>query len=168
MDESARASLTNREGEALLLLAQGYRVAEVASRLGVSRSTVETHLKSARRKLGVGSSLLAARAVYGHDAPPRKMGSGVSGMAIDDAVGEEAAPASIEAPVGEQATGNDGNGLEDRPGDILGRLFGRNGDRNGLTGVERIVAWLLITAVVGMGSFASLAVPYLVQALRSH
>lgn len=168
MDETALASLTIREREALLLLAQGYRVGEAAARLGVSRSTVETHLKSARRKLGLGSSLLAARTLYGEDPPPRKMGSGVSGMVIDAPVEEQGVSASIEMPAGKQPAEGDVTGRDDRHDDLLGRLFGRRDNRNGLTRPERLIAWLLLTALVGIGSFASLAIPYLVQALRRH
>ena len=89
IDDSALNSLTARGRDVLLLMAQGYRVSEIGPRLGVSTSTVETHLKSSRRKLGVSSSLLAARAVYGGDAPPRNLGTALSGVVHDDPATEE-------------------------------------------------------------------------------
>lgn len=166
MDENALESLTARERDALLLMAQGYRVAEIGPRMGVSTSTVESHLKSARRKLGLSSSLLAARAVYGDDAPPRNLGSAFSGMATAPADDEEGEPAPTMEPVGGQPTRARQTGPMDKAPDTLGRLFGRDGNRNGLTRTERLIAWMLLSALVGIGAFASLAIPYLVEALR--
>lgn len=159
-------TLTPRERDALLLMAQGYRVAEIGPRMAVSVSTVETHLKSARRKLGVSSSLLAARAVYGDDAPPRNLGSGVSGMAAEAAFIDEPPSVPSVEPIGKQVQPAGIEGRTHVPSDVLGRMFGRDGDRNGLTKAERLIAWMLLSALVGMGAFASLAIPYLVAALH--
>lgn len=166
MDDTALNSLTARERDVLLLLAQGYRVAEIGPRLGVSTSTVETHLKSARRRLGVSSSLLAARALYGEDAPPRNLGSDLSGMAEADPAPEEGEPASNAEPDGEHVQQSAGDGRHDQPSDVLGRMFGKQGNRNGLTKLERLAVWMLLTALVGIGAFASLAIPYMVEALH--
>lgn len=166
MDDSALNSLTARERDVLLLMAQGYRVAEIGPRLGVSTSTVESHLKSARRRLGVSSSLLAARAVYGGDAPPRNLGTDLSGMARTAAVTEEDEPVPDEEPVGEHALQSADDGRFDQSSDILERMFGKQGNRNGLTKLERLIAWMLLSALVGIGAFASLAIPYLVEALH--
>lgn len=166
MDQNAVDSLTVRERDALLLLAQGYRVAEIGPRMTVSVSTVETHLKSARRKLGVSSSLLAARAVYGDDTPPRNLGSGLSGMATPVESADEPPSVPIVEPVGEKAPSPTNTVRLDQPSDALGRLFGKEGNRNGLSKVERLIAWMLLSALVGIGAFASLAIPYLVEALH--
>ena len=50
---AALSELTEREYECLELLAQGVETREVAERLNVSLSTVHTHMKRAREKLGL-------------------------------------------------------------------------------------------------------------------
>lgn len=47
-----RGALTAREDEVLGLVAAGWTSAEIAARLAVSPATVESHVRSARRKLG--------------------------------------------------------------------------------------------------------------------
>ena len=47
--------LTSREIDALRLLARGFRYAEVAEHLGITRNTAAGYLKSAYRKLKVRS-----------------------------------------------------------------------------------------------------------------
>jgi DNA-binding NarL/FixJ family response regulator len=56
------SDLTQREWEVLDLLESGLEIVEIAERLVLSEETVRTHLKSTRRKLGVGSreELIAA------------------------------------------------------------------------------------------------------------
>jgi DNA-binding CsgD family transcriptional regulator len=168
MNATAVDTLTPRERNALLLMAQGYRVAEIGPRMGVSPSTVETHLKSARRKLGFSSSLLAARAVYGQDAPPGNLGSALSGMGPEDSTIDWDEPVPKTDPVGEQSQSPPTVHGSDRSSDYLGRTFGKAGNRNGLSRTERLIAWLVLSALVGIGAFASLAIPYLVAALRNH
>ena len=168
MDGTAVDTLTPRERNALLLMAQGYRVAEIGPRMGVSPSTVETHLKSARRKLGFSSSLLAARAVYGQDAPPGNLGSALSGMGPERPPVDESEPVPTMDPAGEQSPKQPNIDLRDPSSDYLGRTFGRAGNRNGLSKTERLIAWIALSALVGIGAFASLAIPYLVAALRNH
>lgn len=67
------AELTDRERECLELLATGTETRLIAERLDVSISTVHTHLKRAREKLGLPSveSLIsfAARYCYPPDKP---------------------------------------------------------------------------------------------------
>ena len=48
--------LTGREGDVLLLLANGCTYAEIGHRLGISVHTVGTHVKNCYRKLGVRSA----------------------------------------------------------------------------------------------------------------
>ncbi|MFZ5786927.1 MAG: helix-turn-helix transcriptional regulator, partial [Acidobacteriota bacterium] len=58
--------LSPREGEALALLLQGKKAAEIASRLGITEYTVKDHLKHAYAKLGINSrSQLLARLAAG-------------------------------------------------------------------------------------------------------
>jgi DNA-binding NarL/FixJ family response regulator len=49
----SRLGLTRREGEVLLLLADGISPSDVAKKLSVSRETVHSHLKAIYQKLGV-------------------------------------------------------------------------------------------------------------------
>lgn len=69
------ASLSEREKEALALLAQGYSDKEIASQLGISFDTVRTHLKHIYDKLHVRSRTEAAakylQSTEAADSPPR-------------------------------------------------------------------------------------------------
>jgi DNA-binding CsgD family transcriptional regulator len=47
-----RGGLTGRERQVLALIGRGVTNAEISTRLGVSRRTVETHIASASAKLG--------------------------------------------------------------------------------------------------------------------
>jgi DNA-binding CsgD family transcriptional regulator len=51
--------ITNREGDVLLLLADGCTYEQIALRLGISVHTVGTHVKNCYRKLGVRSAAQA-------------------------------------------------------------------------------------------------------------
>ena len=57
---SAAVSLSAREREVLVLLAQGERIADIAARLGISRHTAGDHVKSIYRKLEIDSRAQAA------------------------------------------------------------------------------------------------------------
>lgn len=54
-------SLTSREREVLAWTAVGWRQAEIAANLGLSKRTVENHLRNARRRLGVATTAEAIR-----------------------------------------------------------------------------------------------------------
>lgn len=56
--------LTRRERECILPLARGLTYEQIGDELGVSQSTVRTHLHHAYRKLGVRNSREAVRAIY--------------------------------------------------------------------------------------------------------
>ena len=62
--------LTVRESECLELLAQGFDTHEIGKELDVSLSTVHTHLKRAREKLGLSDieSLISFAARYCYPA----------------------------------------------------------------------------------------------------
>ncbi len=47
--------LTDREREVTLLIARGYTYPEIGNRLGISRKTVEAHMRNIFEKLGVAS-----------------------------------------------------------------------------------------------------------------
>ncbi|OYX30836.1 MAG: hypothetical protein B7Y99_11215 [Caulobacterales bacterium 32-69-10] len=59
-EKEAEANLTPRELEVLQLLARGSRVAEAATRLGLTEQTVATYVKIIYRKLGITSRAEAA------------------------------------------------------------------------------------------------------------
>ncbi len=69
---AVRAQLTAREFETLSLVADGCTTADIAARLGVGESTVESHIRSARNKLGARSRAHAASMLPGamHTKPP--------------------------------------------------------------------------------------------------
>ncbi len=53
--------LTDREREVLALIARHFTTAEIAARLGLSKTTVRTHVEHILAKLGVRSRREAAR-----------------------------------------------------------------------------------------------------------
>ena len=57
--ESQLEKLTTREKEVLRLMAQGISSREIAAKLGISYTTVRTHIRSLGSKLGVHSKLEA-------------------------------------------------------------------------------------------------------------
>lgn len=61
--ETVAASLSPREREVLLLLAEGLSNKQMARRLNVSDNTVKTHLANAYNKLGVNKRVQAVMAV---------------------------------------------------------------------------------------------------------
>jgi len=63
------AQLTGRERECLLLLLEGLDTGTMVERLGVSRTTVRTHLQAVLTKLGVHSRLEAASFAVRHRLP---------------------------------------------------------------------------------------------------
>jgi two-component system, NarL family, nitrate/nitrite response regulator NarL len=63
------AHLTSRERECLMMLVEGLDTAGMVNRLGVSRTTVRTHLQAVLTKLGVHSRLEAASFAVRHRLP---------------------------------------------------------------------------------------------------
>ena len=63
------AHLTSRERECLMMLVEGLDTAAMVQRLGVSRTTVRTHLQAVLTKLGVHSRLEAASFAVRHRLP---------------------------------------------------------------------------------------------------
>lgn len=64
--DTVAATLTGRERECLSLLVAGQDTAAIVARMGVSRTTVRTHLQSVLTKLGVHSRLEAASFAVRH------------------------------------------------------------------------------------------------------
>lgn len=56
--------LTSREEEVVFLLCEGYQAKEVASRLGVSPRTVETHKANILKKLGFNNMVELVRYAF--------------------------------------------------------------------------------------------------------
>lgn len=63
------AQLTSRERECLMMLVEGLDTVAMVARLGVSRTTVRTHLQSVLTKLAVHSRLEAASFAVHHGLP---------------------------------------------------------------------------------------------------
>ncbi|HUA29034.1 MAG TPA: response regulator transcription factor [Streptosporangiaceae bacterium] len=86
------AHLTCRERECLMLLVEGLDTAAMVTRLGVSRTTVRTHLQAVLTKLGVHSRLEAASFAVRHRLPDLW-----SGEEVGQAVAPAARAASLHA-----------------------------------------------------------------------
>jgi DNA-binding CsgD family transcriptional regulator len=65
--------LTHRERRVLRLLASGHSVKSAAAEEGISENAASELLRSARRKLGTGSSREAARLLAAHGGEPQKI-----------------------------------------------------------------------------------------------
>jgi DNA-binding NarL/FixJ family response regulator len=57
--EEVAAGLTSRERQVLELLSDGHTMRQIATRLGISPRTVETHVAKLYRKLGVSTRVQA-------------------------------------------------------------------------------------------------------------
>jgi DNA-binding NarL/FixJ family response regulator len=69
-DREGISRLTGRETEILASLAQGSSTEEVADQLGISRLTVQSHVKSILAKLGVHSKVEAVTLAWRHGLAP--------------------------------------------------------------------------------------------------
>jgi two-component system nitrate/nitrite response regulator NarL len=85
--------LTGRERECLMMLVEGLDTVSITRRLGVSRTTVRTHLQSVLTKLGVHSRLEAVSFAVRHRLPDLWPESGQPGAA-----GSPAGPAPARIP----------------------------------------------------------------------
>lgn len=97
----ARGELSTREEQVLMLVGDGHASASIAALLGIDRTTVDSHVLSARRKLGARSRREAALRVAAADpaparagAPPRP-GQGESPRDKAEAAGREALVAAL-------------------------------------------------------------------------
>lgn len=68
MDANPLDSLTPKERDCLRLVAPDSKSAVIAAQLGIAVPTVETHIRSARAKLGGVSRFVAARMLIEHEA----------------------------------------------------------------------------------------------------
>lgn len=92
-------TLTEREKETLRLLLAGHDAKSAASALGLSVHTVNERLREARRKLGVGSSREAARALARAE-DPNFLGDKQFGVAGTAAPGPEHRPSDQRRRLG--------------------------------------------------------------------
>jgi two-component system, NarL family, nitrate/nitrite response regulator NarL len=88
--------LTSRERECLMMLVEGLDTAAMVERLGVSRTTVRTHLQAVLTKLGVHSRLEAASFAVRHRLPDL-WAAGEGGSVSAPAMFAASAPAVGEA-----------------------------------------------------------------------
>ena len=79
--DTVAATLTGRERECLSLLVAGLDTAAIVARMGVSRTTVRTHLQSVLTKLGVHSRLEAASFAVRHHLVDAWAEPGLAGAA---------------------------------------------------------------------------------------
>jgi two-component system nitrate/nitrite response regulator NarL len=84
--------LTSRERECLMMLVEGLDTAAMVDLLGVSRTTVRTHLQSVLTKLGVHSRLEAASFAVRHRLPDLWSGENLAATA------SAARPSAVRAP----------------------------------------------------------------------
>jgi DNA-binding CsgD family transcriptional regulator len=61
-------TLSERQKQVLRLVAQNHQAKEIARLLGISESTVKTHMEESRRRLGIATSREAARFLVAHEA----------------------------------------------------------------------------------------------------
>ncbi|WP_256513664.1 response regulator transcription factor [Actinoallomurus soli] len=66
-----RPHLSPREDQTLRMLARGLTHSQIATQLGVRKSTVDTYVERIRAKLGVGNKAELARAAMEREMPPR-------------------------------------------------------------------------------------------------
>lgn len=71
MDANPLDSLTPKERDCLRLVAPDRKSAVIAAALGIAVPTVETHIRSARAKLGGVSRFVAARMLADYEARVR-------------------------------------------------------------------------------------------------
>jgi two-component system, NarL family, nitrate/nitrite response regulator NarL len=92
------AHLTSRERECLMMLVEGLDTAAMVTRLGVSRTTVRTHLQAVLTKLGVHSRLEAASFAVRHRLPDLWSGE-EAGQATAPAARSASIPAARSASI---------------------------------------------------------------------
>ncbi|EGF92344.1 bacterial regulatory protein, luxR family protein [Asticcacaulis biprosthecium C19] len=101
-------TLSERQKQVLRLVAQNHQAKEIARLLGISESTVKTHMEEGRRRLGIATSREAARYLAAQEsasapvAPLPPQGGYPSGSmdqpATDAAVSSEAEPLPVRPP----------------------------------------------------------------------
>jgi two-component system nitrate/nitrite response regulator NarL len=92
------AHLTSRERECLMMLVEGLDTAAMVDLLGVSRTTVRTHLQSVLTKLGVHSRLEAASFAVRHRLPDLWSGESLPAAASAARPGGAVRPGVMRAP----------------------------------------------------------------------
>ena len=91
-DTVAMSRLTDRQRDCLRLLGQGYRIKEIAIRLGNSPETVKQHLAAARKVLQVSTSIEAARSFIAFEQ------TATGNISNDSIVPEGCDQTELEAP----------------------------------------------------------------------
>ena len=98
--DTVAATLTGRERECLSLLVAGLDTVAIVARMGVSRTTVRTHLQSVLTKLGVHSRLEAASFAVRHHLVDAWAEPGPAGSASGPVAGAGGAGAGAVAGAG--------------------------------------------------------------------
>jgi two-component system nitrate/nitrite response regulator NarL len=92
--DTVAATLTARERECLSLLVAGLDTAAIMARMGVSRTTVRTHLQAVLTKLGVHSRLEAASFAVRHNLVDAWAEPGTTAPVVQPSRSRTATPAS--------------------------------------------------------------------------
>ena len=155
MDSSTYDSLTAKEKECLRLVSNERKSAVIADQLGIAVSTVETHLMSARRKLGGVSRFVAARLLQEHEAGHQPSTSQPMPMADGLPEAQTSRPAASAATeerslvLGEEILAFDhGSGTPSQQGAPKGRRY----DLSSLNRVALIAFTLLALAIAGIAA----------------
>lgn len=155
MDLSVYDSLTVKEKDCLRLVSSERKSAVIAEQLGIAVSTVETHLMSARRKMGGVSRFVAARLLQEHEAAHQPSTSQTMPMAAQRSdVGPAPPTAASMTEDRSLVLGEDTMAFDHGSGPPTRQLprEGRRYDLNRLNRVALIAFTLLALMVAGIAS----------------
>lgn len=154
----ANDAFTERQRTIAWALVRRTPIKRIAADLGISPSTVNDHIKSMKRKVGVEStSDLVAAILENHALPNRSNEGGIknrvpsaSDLELDDGRGEQPDPLSplSQTPVGTVP--------DDEPSIVPEEFDGPNGSLSRLVAITKIVALIFAAAVLAIVAMESM------------